>query len=67
MSLFEIVAKGGFMIIPIVICSILSIAILVERLLALRRMQINARTFIMKIRGMVFNNQITEADRKSVV
>ena len=61
MSLFEIVAKGGFMIIPIVICSILSIAILVERLLALRRMQINARTFIMKIRGMVFNNQITEA------
>jgi biopolymer transport protein ExbB len=53
--------KGGILIIPIIICSIISIAIVIERLIVLRKYRINARTFILQIKNMIVKGQISEA------
>ena len=35
--MFEFLAKGGFFMVPILLCSVAALAIFVERLLSLRR------------------------------
>ena len=61
MSLFEISAKGGFMMIPLAICSFLAIVIFTERLISLRKITINSRTFILQVRNLLLRRQVTEA------
>ncbi|MBN2012684.1 MotA/TolQ/ExbB proton channel family protein [candidate division KSB1 bacterium] len=61
MSILNIVAKGGILIIPIILCSLIAIGILIERLVTLRKFRINSRTFIMQIRNLLVKGQITEA------
>jgi len=50
MTLFDIVKSGGILIIPIFVCSLLVIAVAVERYLTYRRLTINIPQFMMKIR-----------------
>lgn len=61
MSVLQIVVKGGFMMIPIVLCSIIALAILVERLITLKKIQINTRTFVLQVKNMLLRNRIEEA------
>lgn len=61
MNLFQIIAKGGILMIPIFLCSIISLAIFIERLLALRKVRINARTFMLQIKGLIFKGKLTES------
>lgn len=61
MNLLQIVTKGGILIIPIVICSIISIAVLIERLTLLRKVRINARTFTLQIKNLIIKGKVTEA------
>lgn len=61
MSLFEIMIKGGIMMIPIALCSIIALAILIERLVSLRKIRINARTFVLQVKNMLLRKQVTEA------
>lgn len=63
MSIFEILVKGGILMIPIAICSILAIAILIERLISLRKLRINANAFLTRVRNMLSRRQIDEALR----
>lgn len=61
MSLPSIILKGGVMMIPIAICSVIALAILLERLISLRKIRINTNTFVLQVKNMMLRRQIEEA------
>jgi biopolymer transport protein ExbB len=61
MSLLEIIFKGGIMMIPIFLCSVVAIAVFSERIMALRKINTNSRTFILQIKNLVYRKKIEEA------
>jgi len=61
MTILEILVKGGFIMIFLALCSIIALAILFERLIALRKIQINTRTFVLQVKNMLLRNRIEEA------
>jgi len=61
MSLLDIVWRGGPLMIPIALCSLIAITIFVERLLMLRRIRINTRSFILQIKTLVLKGDHDEA------
>jgi biopolymer transport protein ExbB len=63
MNIFEILAKGGWVMILIGLSSIAVLAIFVERYLTLRSVKINSRSFILKVKNLLLKNQLDEAIR----
>jgi len=61
MSLLQIVFKGGILMIPIFLCSLIAVAVLIERWLLLRKVKINARSFILQVKSLILKNKIAEA------
>ena len=61
MNLLQIVAKGGILMIPIAACWLISFFILIERLITLRKIRINSRTFILQIKNLINKNMLSEA------
>ncbi len=61
MSIFEILVKGGILMIPIGLCSIIAVAILVERLVSLRKIRINANAFITRVSNLLLRGHVQEA------
>lgn len=61
MTLLEILSKGGYVMILIYLLSIVSVVILVERLLVLRKTRINTKTFVLQIRNLLLRNEAQEA------
>jgi biopolymer transport protein ExbB len=61
MNLLSILAKGGWLMIPIAIFSLISLGIFLERLLVLRRSQINFNAFLLKLRQQIINKDIQRA------
>jgi len=61
MSFFSIVAKGGWLMVAIFICSLVAVAIIVERWINLHKAKINAHSFFMEIKGLILKGDITEA------
>jgi len=61
MSIFEIVVKGGILMIPIGLCSIIALAILIERWVSLRKIQINTKAFITRVRNILLRGDVDEA------
>lgn len=61
MTLLEILSKGGWVVIPIYLLSIVALFIFVERLLVLRKLQINTNTFVLQIRNMLLQGQLQDA------
>jgi biopolymer transport protein ExbB len=59
--LIELVVKGGPFMYPILFCSIVSLALLIERLWILRRTSVIPRDFISKVEELVKRNKISEA------
>jgi len=49
--------------IPIFLCSIIAVAIFIERLITLRKIRINARTFILQVKNLLLRDQLEEAIR----
>ena len=60
-SLLSIVMKGGWLMIPIFLASLIAIAIAVEKILTLRRNRINTNQFIMRLRGFILKDSIHDA------
>lgn len=56
--MFELVKSGGWLMLPIIICSIVALAISVERLLALRQKKIAPPQLLGEVWGWVKNNQL---------
>ncbi|MCF7805376.1 MAG: MotA/TolQ/ExbB proton channel family protein [Candidatus Marinimicrobia bacterium] len=63
MSIFEILTKGGWLMIPIGLASIIAVAILVERLVSLRKIRINADAFISRVHNLLMRERVDEAIR----
>ncbi len=61
MSLMEFIFKGGIMMLPIIICSILAIGAFIERFMALRKINTNSRTFILQIKNLIYRKKVEEA------
>ncbi len=61
MSFFQLIVKGGFMMIPLAVCSVIALAILFERLMTLRKIQINTRTFVLQVKNMLLRGRLPEA------
>lgn len=61
MSILDIIFKGGVIVIPIFLLSIVAFFILFERLFVLRRVRIDTNTFVLQIRNFLLRNQTQEA------
>ncbi len=61
MNLFEIYLKGGLIMWPILLCSILGLAVVIDRYIVIRKAKINIPAFMVRIRGMIKKNDISGA------
>ncbi|MFQ5630579.1 MAG: MotA/TolQ/ExbB proton channel family protein, partial [bacterium] len=61
MTVLEILSKGGWIVIPIYVLSIVALYIFIERLLVLRKLRIDTNTFVLQIRNLLLRNQLDEA------
>ena len=59
--MFEIIASGGIMMIPIILCSIAVIAISVERYWTLNPSKVAPRTLLAQVWSWIKNNQVDAA------
>ncbi|MDG2071131.1 MAG: MotA/TolQ/ExbB proton channel family protein [Pseudomonadales bacterium] len=56
--MFEIVQAGGWLMIPIILCSVISAAICVERFWTLRRQQIAPRNLLAQVWNWIKNSEL---------
>jgi biopolymer transport protein ExbB len=61
MNLFEIFLNGGLVMWPILFCSVVALAVSIDRFLALRRAKINLPAFLVRIRGFIKNKDMSGA------
>ena len=59
--MWEFMQKGGPIMWPILLCSVISFAIVIERLLRLRQEQIDTKTFMEQISKSLKRNKVMEA------
>jgi len=58
---YELIARGGVLMWPILLCSIIALTITIERFLALRRAGVDAREFMDTMRQVLRQDRIQEA------
>lgn len=61
MNLLEIFLKGGFIMWPILLSSIIGLAVSIDRFLMLRKAKINVPAFMVRIRGFIKKKDISGA------
>lgn len=61
MTLLSILTKGGWLMVPIVLCLFILIALAVERLIVLRRAKTDTRTFITRLKSAFSSGGAPEA------
>ena len=59
--MWEMMQKGGPIMWPILFCSVVAFAIVIERLMSLRKAQIDTKTFMEQISKSIKRNKIMEA------
>ncbi|MBK7103924.1 MAG: MotA/TolQ/ExbB proton channel family protein [Ignavibacteriae bacterium] len=61
MSILSMLSKGGWLMIPLFISSIIAVAIIVERYIVIKKSKLNVPAFLVKIRGMLIKEDISSA------
>jgi len=61
MNLFEIFLKGGVIMWAILFCSIVALAVAIDRFLVLRKAKINLPAFLVRIRGFIKSKDMSGA------
>jgi biopolymer transport protein ExbB len=61
MNLWQFAARGGILMVPIIACGILAIAIIIERILFLRRSEIDSEQFLQNVEKLLQARKIKEA------
>jgi biopolymer transport protein ExbB len=61
MNIFSILVRGGWLMIPIAICSFIAAAIIVERWLSLRRARVNTGTLMNRVRQALRGGEMGRA------
>ncbi|HIM70239.1 MAG: MotA/TolQ/ExbB proton channel family protein [Pseudomonadota bacterium] len=64
--MFELIRSGGWLMWPIVVCSVLALAIIVERCWSLRRSVVAPRDLMSEIQGMTLGDRLTNEQIDSV-
>lgn len=59
--MFDLIVKGGIFMYPIIFCSIVALAIFLERLWVLRRKNIIPQDFVSNVEGLLKKQKISEA------
>ncbi|MDC0038551.1 MotA/TolQ/ExbB proton channel family protein [Gammaproteobacteria bacterium] len=57
--MFELIRSGGWLMWPIVVCSVLALAIIVERCWSLRRSVVAPKDLMSQIQGMTLGDRLT--------
>ncbi len=58
---YELIVRGGVLMWPILLCSIVALTIIIERFLALRRADVDAREFMDAMRQVLRQDRVQEA------
>jgi len=61
MNLFDIFLKGGVLMWAILFCSVIALAVVIDRFLVLRRAKINVPAFMVRVRGFIKNKDMSGA------
>ena len=61
MNLLSIFLKGGYLMWPILLCSIIGLTVLIDRYIVLRKTKINIPAFTVRIRGLIKKKDISGA------
>ena len=61
MNVFSILVRGGWLMIPIAICSFIAAAIIVERWLTLKRARVNTGTLMNRVRQALHSGEVGRA------
>jgi biopolymer transport protein ExbB len=61
MNLFSIFLKGGIIMWPILLCSIIALTVIIDRYIVLRKAKINIPAFMVRIRGLIKKKDISGA------
>lgn len=61
MTLWSIVIKGGYIMVPIFICGVVTLAIIIERLIFLKNSRIDSEIFIREIEELLQKRKIKQA------
>lgn len=61
MDLLSIFLKGGLVMYPILLCSIIALAIVIEKFIVLKKAKVNVPSFLIKIRAMLKKKDIEGA------
>lgn len=61
MNLFQMFLKGGLIMWPILFCSVLGLAVVIDRYIILRRAKINIPAFMVRIRGLLKKKDVSGA------
>jgi biopolymer transport protein ExbB len=59
--MYEIILKGGWVMIPIALCSVVALAIFLERLWSLRTNKVIPRDFLIEVEDLIRREKIPEA------
>ena len=59
MNLLEMFAKGGVIMYPILLCSVIALAIAIERYVALRKVRVDVGQFMMKVKSIYHKGDVT--------
>lgn len=61
MSLFSIIIKGGWLLLPIFLASIIAVAIIIDRYIVIKKSRLNVPSFLVKIRVFLKRKDIDGA------
>ena len=61
MNLFSMFLKGGIIMWPILLCSVIGLTVIIDRYIVLRKAKINIPAFMVRIRGMIKKKDISGA------
>ncbi len=61
MNLFEIFLKGGVLMWAILLCSVIALAVVIDRFITLRKAKINVPAFLVRLRGFIKNQDMNGA------
>ena len=63
--MLELLSKGGFLVIPIVLCSIVALAIFLERIISFARMKSRGGTLAQTVSDLITTDKVPEAEALS--
>lgn len=61
MNLFSMFLKGGIVMWPILLCSVIGLTVIIDRYIVLRKTKINIPAFMVRIRGLIKKKDISGA------